>query len=281
MDLQYGDFVHHDHLPIFAAAAREFDCHILVRKTGRASLGWIGKRGFTGKRADMKAKTADVAEHRHPVAGLVCSPELRPGAFSAERIDAARKEWAKSSHLVTVPKDKLGFDDSRAPRGCLTPYLLQNNPEHEFYGCVALVDMGLLKPRYVHGDYDLYAIIPDRQGFPANTPVYHQTIGSTMAPARLGSQARAKLKVPNLEGPLSFRVATYIDVHISMTSPDLLGALMVNHGEQVNLGAEGHTFEPVLAIMPRRANGEWARVLATREDHEAFYRANALGREHA
>lgn len=281
MDLQYGDFVHHDHLPIFAAAAREFDCHILVRKTGRASLGWIGKRGFTGKRADMKAKTADVAEHPHSIAGLVCSPELRPGAFSGERMDAARKGWAKSSHLVTVPKDHRGFDDEHAPRGCLTPYLLQNNPAHKFFGCVALVDMGLLKPRYVHGDYDLYAIIPDRQGFPANTPVYHQTIGSTMAPARLGSQARAKLKVPNLEGPLSFRVATYIDVHISMTSPDLLGALMVNHGEQVNLGAEGHTFEPVLAIMPRRANGEWARVLATREDHEAFYRANARGREHA
>lgn len=275
MSLHNDDFVHRDHLPIFIAAAREFNCHILVRKTGRASISWMGKRGYTGKRADMKAKTADVVEHPHSVAGLVCSPELRPGAFSAQRLDAARKEWAKSSHLVTVPRNKAGFDDSRAPRGCLTPYLLQNNPDHEHYGCVALVDMGLLKPRYVHGDYDLYAIIPDKQGLPANTPVYHQTIGSTMAPARLGAQARAKLKVPNLEGPLSFRVATYIDVRIAMTSPDLLGALMVNHGEQVNLGPEGHTREPVLAIMPRKVNGEWTRLLATPEDHRLYSLGNS------
>jgi hypothetical protein len=80
------------------------------------------------------------------------------------------------------------------------------------------------------------------------------------------------MQVPNLEGPLSFQVANFINNRIAGTSPDLLGALMVNHGERVNLGSKEHTFEPVLAILPKQVNGQWARILATRKDHEQFYR---------
>jgi len=67
-------------------------------------------------------------------------------------------------------------------------------------------------------------------------------------------------------------VSTFINHCIERASPDLLGALMVNHGEQVNIGKEGQTFEPVLAIMPKQVQGEWARILFTRDDHEQFYR---------
>ena len=84
------------------------------------------------------------------------------------------------------------------------------------------------------------------------------------------------MQVPNFEGPLSFQVANYINTRIANISQDLLGALMVNHGEQVNLGPQGHTFEPVLAIMPKPVNGQRARILETREDHERFYRENGL-----
>ncbi len=181
-------------------------------------------------------------------------------------------EWAKYAHLITVPNDQAGFDDSRQPRGCRTPYLVQTNPSHRHYGCVALVEMGLLLPRYVHGDYDLYAIIEAGQAFdPGAVKVRQSTLGSTMAPASLGLQERLRLSVRNLTGPLSFRVATFINNWISRSSPDLLGALMVNHGEQVNIGRRGLTFEPVLAIMPQQINGKWGRILMNRDDHEKFY----------
>jgi hypothetical protein len=277
MGLDYSDFVHPNHFMIFVAAAQTFNCHILVRQTGRATLSWVGKRGYTGKRADMKAKTANLNVGRHSVAGLVCSPLLRPEVFTPDRLVSALKEWQKSSHLITVPRDKTGFDDNTQPRGCLTPYIVQTNPNHKHYGCVALVDMGLLIPRYVHGDYDLYAIISAKQAFdPSNIPIRRSTLGSTMAPDRLGLQERLRMEVPNLEGPLSFQVANYINTRIAGTSPDLLGALMVNHGEQVNIGSEGNTFEPVLAIMPKQVNSQWARILATRRDHEQFYRESWL-----
>lgn len=273
MRLEYGDFVHPSHFMIFVAAAQMFDCHILIRQTGRASLSWVGKRGYTGKRADLKAKTANINIGRHSVAGLVCSPLLRPEVFSPDRLASAHKEWLKSCHLITVPSDTSGFDDNRQPRGCSTPYLVQTNQNHKHYGCVALVDMGLLIPRYVHGDYDLYAIIPATHVFdPSTIPIRRSTIGSTMAPDRLGLRERLQMQVPNLEGPLSFQVANYINIRIAGTSPDLLGSLMVNHGEQVNIGSAGHTFEPVLAILPKQVNGQWARILTTPKDHEQFYR---------
>jgi hypothetical protein len=273
MDFDYSDFIHPYHFMIFVAAAQTFNCHILVRKTGRAALSWVGKRGYTGKRADMKAKTANLNVGRYSVAGLVCSPLLRPEVFTPDRLNDAHMEWHKSCHLITVPSDKTGFDDNSQPRGCFTPYIVQNNPNHKHYGCVALVDMGLLIPRYVHGDYDLYAIIPSNQVFdPTNIPIYHSTVGTSMASDRLCLQERLQMQVPNLEGPLSFQVANFINNRIAGTSPDLLGALMVNHGERVNLGSKEHTFEPVLAILPKQVNGQWARILATRKDHEQFYR---------
>ena len=273
MSLDYIDFVHPNHFNVFVAAAQKFNCHILVRETGRAALSWVGRRGYTGKRADLKAKTANRNFDSHPIAGLVCSPMLLPQAFTADRLSKAWKAWSKSIHLITVPDNSSGFDDNRQPHGCRTPYLVQTNPNHKHYGCIALVDMGLLLPRYVHGDYDLYAIIPAGQPFdPNSVQVRHSTMGSTMAPADLGLQERLRLEVSNMEGPLSFQVAAFINNRIEESSPDLLGALMVNHGEQINIGSEGHTFESVLAIMPKQVNGQWARILTTRNEHEQFYR---------
>jgi hypothetical protein len=270
MSLDAADFVHPNHLPAFVAAAESFNCHILVRQTGRAAMTWVGKRGYTGKRADLKAKTASRDHGRYRVAGLVCSPALMPHAFTAERLASARKEWAKCAHLITVPEN--GFDDDRQPRGCRTPYLVQTKTDHRHYGCVALVDMGLLVPRYVHGDYDLYALIPAGRPFnPAAVRPRHSTIGSTMAPDSLTLRQRIELSVANLEGPLSLQIATFVNNQIERGATDLLGALMVNHGEQINIGKDGVTFEPVLAIMPRPMNGQPSRVLATRQEHEEYY----------
>lgn len=277
------EYIHPDHVRAFVAAAKEFNCYILVRETGRAALGWVGKRGYTGKRADLKAKTADRNATPPPVAGLVCSPLLRPDSFTRPRLlgengkKGARELWMANRHLITEPNDKRGFDDNRQPRGCKTPYLVQTNPTHRHYGCVALVDRGLLVPRYVHGDYDLYAILPAGEAVdwdPAR--VRDAPLISTMdPPASLTFEERLNLrdkKVANKEGPQSFQVATFINTRIAQRSPDLLGALMVNHGEQVNLGEEGRTFEPVLAIMPRPVGDTLGRILATKNDHDEFYK---------
>lgn len=271
MGMESTEFVHANHMPYFAAAAKMFHCHILVRKTGHWSLGWIGRRGYTGKRADMKGKTADSGAHPN-VAGLVCSPELRPNAFTSDRLASAREEWVHSRHLVTVP-DARGFDDSRPAQGCPTPYILQTNPNHKHYGCVALTDMGLLTPRYVHGDYDLYAIIPEGSlHLATKIPVTESRLGSTMAPSGMRLEDRLRLEVKNLEGPLSFRISTYINVQIAGSSPDLLGCLMVNHGEQVNLGPKGIKDEPVLAFLSRPVDGQWTRVLNTLQEQVLFFR---------
>ncbi|MFT7286795.1 MAG: hypothetical protein ACI87W_000904 [Halieaceae bacterium] len=273
MAFSEADFIHPNHLSVFISAARSFNCHILVRKTGRAALHWVGKRGYTGKRADMKAKTANQSAGRYHNAGLVCSPFLLPGAFSPDRLASAYKEWGKCQHLITVPKDTLGFDEQRQTTGCRTPYVVQSNPANPRYGCVALVDMGLLVPRYVHGDYDLYAIIPAGKSYdPAAVEVRSSTLGSTMAPDALSMQEKINLSVPNLQGPLSFKVANQINLRVASMSPDLLGSLMVNHGEQVNIGPNGLSYEPVLAVRNSASGGSWTEVLLDRQAHERFYR---------
>ena len=49
-DASFYDYVHPGHFMLFVEAARKFACHILVRKTGAASISWMGKPGYTGKR---------------------------------------------------------------------------------------------------------------------------------------------------------------------------------------------------------------------------------------
>ena len=235
-DASFYDYVHPGHFMLFVEAARKFDCHILVRKTGAASISWMGKPGYTGKRGDLKAKTADLKAGRHPVAGLVCSPLLRPDAFTSDRLNTARKLWMESRYLITETGDHAGFDDRQQPTGCRTPYLVQTNPNHPHYGCVALVESGLFAPCYVHGDYDLFAIIPAGKPFDvenAHRHAHEVRMGTTVAPGQMGLAQREKRLAANFEGPLVFRVSTFLNVRIAATHPDP-GALMVNHGEVVS-----------------------------------------------
>jgi len=288
-----GSFVHPAHLSAFIDAARAFNCHILVRETGVSSISWIGREGYTGKRADVKAKTAKKSVGAWQLAGLVCSPEIHPGAFTD--LGDARKYWKQTSHLVTVPKDSAGFDD-RARVQVKTPYVLQNNPRHRHYGCIAWVEMGLVTPRYVHGDYDLYAIVPAGQSYDPTTAgatrkvgmagsrmnvgMPLKTLGATPPPERghtlrgiSAAQVQSAYAVDDFTGPLSFRVATFINNRIAEASAGYAGALMVNHAEQVNLGAEGITNPRVLAFLAQPRNGQVMKVLADSHDHAEFYRS--------
>lgn len=268
MDARFGSFVHPAHHAAFVDAARRFECHILVRQTGTASIGWIGREGYTGKRGDMKAKTAKKDVGPWQVAGLVCSPELQPGAF--HHLKDAQKYWDQCRDLITVPPDGRGFDD-RANVRVPTPYVLQNNRQHKHYGCIAWVEMGLVSPRYVHGDYDLYALVPVGEAFDpqaAATAARAQQAGSLMQPRFAGQ----KLTVTDYVGPLSFRIASFVNNRIAEVSGAYADALMVNHGEQINIGPAGLTNERVLAFMSLPPGQPWGRVLEGAAEHVAFFR---------
>lgn len=262
-----------EHLAVFLEAAKQHNCHILVRKTGRASLKWVGKVGYTGKRADMKAKTSDQNCGQYQTAGLVCSPYVHPFAFSADRRAKAFKEWAKTLSLVTVPEGGAGFGDNDRLIKCHTPYVLQNNSRHRHYGCVALVEHGLLAPRYVHGDYDLYALIPAGRPYTLGSMPMRDRPLLSSADQRTFRQRALAQHTANLDSPDSFEVANFINVGIAQRSKDIAGALMVNHGEQVNLGPAQWTHEPVLAILAAEDSVYGGRVLElkNREEHEQFY----------
>jgi hypothetical protein len=276
MVAEFSDYVHPRHFDAFVEAAHQFRCHILVRRTGRASLQYCGLPGYTGKRADMKAKTAarDLPPYR--LQGLVCSPLVHPRAC---RPDALQK-WQESARLITVPAG--GFDDNLQPRGCATPYMLQTDPRHRHYGCVAWVEYGLLVPRYVHGDYDLYAIVPAGRAFePGAQPVRSQPMTPGMnLPERMPLAERVaredmlRQHAPaDMVGPLSLQVSTYLNLRIARSEPGIAGALMVNHGEQVNLGAAAVDNQPVLAFLAESRSGALAIELPDRAAHEAFFRS--------
>jgi len=120
---------------IFLDAARHFQMWILVRRTNRASLEYIGKPGFVPKPINCKAKTADENLGKYKLAGLVIDPTGREAAFKPERLQDAVKCWKDTKQLLgkvfTVDQDA-----SSLHCGCL-----------------------MLHKNYIHGDYDLYDII--------------------------------------------------------------------------------------------------------------------------
>jgi len=66
---------------IFLEAARQFQIWILVSRTNRASLEYVGRPGYTPQRIDCKAKTADIDIAPYRLAGLVVDPGIHPKAF--------------------------------------------------------------------------------------------------------------------------------------------------------------------------------------------------------
>jgi hypothetical protein len=62
-------------ITIFAQAARQFKVWILVRRTNPKSLQYVALPGYTPKRIDCKAKTADKDVSSYKLAGLVVDPE--------------------------------------------------------------------------------------------------------------------------------------------------------------------------------------------------------------
>jgi hypothetical protein len=120
---------------IFLEGARQFQVWILVRRTNRASLEYVGRPGYVPKRIDCKAKTADTDIPPYKLAGLVVDPTIHPKAFSPGKSAKVGDCWAAMKPL-------LG-----------TVYKVDTNTKSKHYGCLQL------QGSYIHGDYDLYDVI--------------------------------------------------------------------------------------------------------------------------
>lgn len=150
----------------FQQAALNYKVYILVRGTNPASLDRISDPRCCAKRLDCKAKTADndvvVANKPRSTAGLVTDPTIvGPAAYNEKKYNKALDEWAKFKPLLATN----AFDASGKQQALYFSagkfYGVQLNPESEFYGCVMFSTMSSVPgARYIHGDYDLYALVP-------------------------------------------------------------------------------------------------------------------------
>lgn len=165
-----SDYVWRDHVPVFQAAAKHFKVFIAVRKTNAASLGFIPKSGYVGKRFDCKAKTANndvlIGGRLRKTAGLVVDwnvmEPVRGIAYGGEKLTSAEKAWKEFEPLLA--RDLYDADGSWKytyfPGGKV--YGTQMDPNHDHYGCVMFSPSSLIAAaKYIHGDYDLYAIVPE------------------------------------------------------------------------------------------------------------------------
>jgi hypothetical protein len=120
---------------VFLEAANKFQVWILVRRTNRASLEYIGRPGYAPKRIDCKAKTADLDVPPFKLAGLVIDPTIHPNAFRGDKKLKADNAWKEMKPLVG------------------TTYKVDLNKQSRHYGCLTF------NGSYIHGDYDLYDVI--------------------------------------------------------------------------------------------------------------------------
>ncbi len=120
---------------IFKEAAVQYNCWVLVRHTNPKSLRFIGINGFIPKPIECKAKTAKQGgwanKRFYDIAGLVASPEL------LDKTGIDMNAWKTYKNLL----DDLKFT-------------LEENINSPYYGCLRL------HGKYIHGDYDLFDIIP-------------------------------------------------------------------------------------------------------------------------
>jgi hypothetical protein len=213
----------------FKQAAEQFSCIIIVRRLNPASLQYVGKQGYIPKSIFCKAKTAKNnviipgTGQLSLVAGLVVDPTL-PGMSAAfSNIGDAQKMWknlldnlgVKSLNTIDLykklPVERGGF------------YTVQNEASKSHYGALKfcpfipsdvnqfkLSTFYLSNSYFIHGDYDLYGLIP------AN-----EREKRLVAHGEMLGQA-------NYYSPLLKPVQNFINQRI--------GTPMVQHGAQENLG---------------------------------------------
>ena len=228
-----SDFVWKDHVPVFRAAAKHFNVYIAVRQTNARSLEYVTRPGYSAKRFDCKAKTAksDVVLKGRPrkTAGLVVDFDVmgdqRSLAYGAS-LQEAEKAW-KSFSAYHV---KGTHDENGKPRYTYVPngklYWTQMDPDSEHYGCVQFSSSSLITAGlYIHGDYDLYAIVP------ADSPRQMTYIVNP---------GWGNIEMPHARGKELYDVQIYLNSHSNRP--------MVLHGDQEKYKA--HEEDNILVFFP-------------------------------
>jgi hypothetical protein len=240
------------HIDLFRQAARPGTIHpaglwILVRRTKSASLAYIGRANHWPKPGDCCAKSADNdgSKGRYTHAGLVVDPTLSQDSFT--NIDRARLFWTQFTHEHPLSNWRVDANGKslplpKQPRCCVN----NDVTDTEHYGCL------LFENRYLHGDYDLYAIIrADR--LTANL----SGIGGTP-------------DHPTGHSPYLGRVQEYIN--------SIIRVPMVQHGAQE--AGYGHTDDTVDVFAPHGGDDEITVPCLPRfPSIEAWYQVMVPGRQ--
>jgi hypothetical protein len=244
-----------EHVEAFKRAAGFFKVWILVRRGNDKSRDWIGKRGYIPKPLDCKAKTADKNFERWKTAGLVVSPDHVRLAFSEEKLKGALKEWPGfARHLY--------FFDRENPQANLAAdregkhYTLQLDKASEHYGCVLYKPVFRAQAEYLHGDYDIYAIVP------AGEP----TINTLVQEKGAGGMPHSRS--PNLQ-PVQY----FVKAAGQVRGAEVPRVAMIQHGEQETFKTD---YSDALDVF--WPDGKTVSPLEKGEPIREFYRTTLEGR---
>jgi hypothetical protein len=238
------DYFRETDIAAFKRAAKLFKVYIAVRRINPKSIPYMEKAGYAPKLIDCKAKTAEnnvrINGRDYKTAGLVIDCDVYKDhlldAFGADKIAGAVKEWSKFTAGGKLAPKSIYGEDGKSLR-TIEPafsYFTQMDPSHEHYGCIRHSPTTQARGgKYVHGDYDLYAVVP------ADNPSANKFVIDEGG--RLGERhARSQHQMD---------VQNYITAHI--------GPGMVSHGEQDTFKQDlndeldlfhpdGMTVEPIL-----------------------------------
>ena len=274
----------------FAFTAWWFHVFILVRRSNPESIRYIGQPGFIPKGPDTKAKTVQRNVHIQDfgwisnVAGLVCDPHA-PGMVSAyankAKHESALKEWKKFIASGRYCDDLTWTDQNTPSRFYLPngqPFFTDTRPGTNRYGALMKdTGRGVLHASYIHGDYDLFAIVPaDNPG--VNIVVSEQHASSPWSHLnRKGKSPAAtedadKTEEQKREEIPNFRGQKFIDVQLMLNRR--MGVNMILHGSQEK--AVNSFKEEVDVFMP---NGMDSFSIMSEAHLRTFYDTVLAGRK--
>lgn len=232
----------------FKACAALRNAYLLVRGTNSEALDYFCIAGYTPKPIEIKAKTAektpklDGTAPDWTIAGLVADPTIvGPLAFGDGKIEEVRIEWEKTKPLIYSGDHDPVTGRPKQHLAGGKHFVVQMNERHKHYGCLMHSPDGVSFSRYIHGDYDLYDVVPaiDRH---SNEFVRHPRYG-WMAP---GVQQEIGT---DFQPHLFIETQTFLNANI--------GAPVVKHGDQAKYKRE-QSDEPVWAFFP---GGNWEALI--------------------
>lgn len=260
----------------FFDTARNFGVFILVRQLNEASVQYIGQREFVPKPLECKAKTAK-RDFAHPslgwlkVGGLVVDPTL-PGFGAAFGVGPSHEDALKAWRAwmgpngAETPLAVAGGGDGKphTDRLICKRFFVDLDQKSMHYGCVKWAKADAIRVEagtgrlvaccgssYLHGDYDLYAIVP-----------------------ALNPAVNVRVTDPDRSGYKHTRGQLFMDVQGRLNS--VFGVPMVRHGEEETFTATPKQDDVIYVFFP---DGSAPACLNGPRDIQRFYQERLLGRQ--